>query len=272
MDLRKKASAIQKFGEGLLRFRLIFFVLFIVLYFVFAPEFGDTVSYILSSTEKFTQGLDSCFKENFASHIYLIVGIAVSVVFLFFLRFFVGNLRSALSFLLSFISVPLCVFVLDGSEELIVYIMLAALLISAACFFFLRYSFGKAILPLYIVSFMWTAFSCKFDVPSFMWGAFLVLAAADAFAIILPAGVELAKGSPAGGALVGAFMKNFIPAVFSVVAIAVLSGYFSLSEISIGKTVLVSIFYLIEFFLVLFPLLSIAPLHKLRSKTRSMKI
>ena len=55
MDLRKKASPVQILGESLLRFRLIFLVIFAVLYVIFARDFSSTFAYILGAGDPLAQ-------------------------------------------------------------------------------------------------------------------------------------------------------------------------------------------------------------------------
>ena len=271
MDLRKKASPVQVLGEGFLRFRLIFLVVFAVLYVVFARDFSATFAFILGAGESLAQTVVACKQSGFAVADYPFwISLGALFIVLFLVRLFLGKIRNALSFLFSTLFMSALALALNEVEECIAYVFLGFLLLSMVFYFVVRVASFKALLPVLLSSFFWISMAALWAAPYFVGVSFAVLALADMLSISLDAGVELRKGTPVTGALVSGFRKAFLPAVISVALLGGFNGYFY--NMPIWMAIVLPVISLALFLLVEFPVMSFAPMSKMRASHRSMKV
>ena len=273
MDLRKKASPVQILGESLLRFRLIFLVIFAVLYVIFARDFSSTFAYILGAGESLAQTIASWTDKGVAEADYpFLIAVGALVVVLFVMRLWLGKIRNALSFLFSTLFISALALALNEVEETVAYVFLGFLLLSMILFFVVRVASFKALLPVLLASFFWISISAVVAIPFFVGVSFVVLALADMLAVSLDTGAELKKGTPVSGSLVSSFCKAFLPSVISTVLLGGLNGYFYHSCIPIWMAIVFPVISLALFLLVEFPVMSFAPMSKMRAAHRSMKV
>jgi len=273
MDLRKKASPVQVLGEGLLRFRLIFLVIFAILYVIFAKDFSATFAFVLGAGESLAQTISACKQVGIAEADYPFwISLGALFVVLFVVRLFLGKIRNALSFLFSTLFISALALALNEVEEVVAYVFLGFLLLSMVLYFAVRMASVKALLPALLSSFFWVSISALWAVPFFVSVSFVALALADLLSISLDAGAELRKGTPVAGSLVSGFRKAFLPAVISSVLLGGLNGYFYSTGMPIWMAIVLPVFAILLFLLVEFPVMSFAPMSKMRASHRSMKV
>ncbi len=273
MDLRKKASPVQILGESLLRFRLIFLIVFAVLYVIFAKDFSATFAFILGVGESFAQTISACKQTGIVEADYPFwIALGSLFVMLFVVRLFLGKIRNALSFLFSTLFISALALALNEVEEVVSFVFLGFLLFCMVLYFAVRVASFKALLPVLLSTFFWVSISALWAVPYFVSVSFVALALADLLSISLDAGAELRKGTPVAGSLVSGFRKAFLPAVISVVLLGGLNGYFYRTSMPIWMTIALPVIALALFLLVEFPMMSFAPMSKMRASHRSMKV
>ena len=273
MDLRKKASPVQVLGEGLLRFRLIFLVVFAILYVIFARDFSATFAYILGAGESFAQMISVCKQTGIAeADDAFWISLGGLFVVLFAVRLWLGKIRNALSFLFSTLFISALALALNEVEEVVAFVFLGFLLLAMILYFVVRVASVKALLPVLLSTFFWVSISALWAVPYFVSVSFVVLALADLLSISLDAGAELRKGTPVMGSLVSGFYKAFLPSVISVVLLGGLNGYFYKASLPIWMAIVLPVIALSLFLLVEFPVMSFAPMSKMRASHRSMKV
>lgn len=277
MDLREKQSKRQHLAELLLRFRLIPLFGWIIAYFFFAPEFNDFISYILTATERFAMAISGLFDKGISGAIDQVFPVAIAATTIFVVRLVFGGIRSAVTFALSLACFLMLIFGLDGSEEVILYIWGVVGVLAFILLFLVKHAYACTFFPIFLLTFVFTNFCVLAHVPEMTWGAFMILIFTDAFVLALSAGNELALGTPAVGAITKSFKKQFLPMVFSAVAVAVVMAFYEMPglknfpmELTLRLRDAFAFGFLICFGLV--PLLSLAPLNRLRAKGRRMKI
>ncbi len=277
MDLRDKSSKRQRFVELLLRFRLIPLFGWLVGYFFFAPDFDDFISYILTATERFAIAVSGLFDKGISGAIDQVIPVVIAAAIIFVVRLVFGGIRSAVTFAIALACFLMLIFGLDGSEEVILYIWGVVGVLSFILLLLVRHAYACTFFPLFLLTFIFTNFCVVANVPEMTWGAFMILIFTDAFVLALSAGNELALGTPVVGAITKSFKKQFLPMVFSAVAVAVVMAFYEMHsfnnfpmDLALRLRDAFAFGFLICFGLV--PLLSLAPLNRLRAKGRRMKI
>ncbi len=158
------------------------------------------------------------------------------------------------------------------AEDLVVPVSVSILAVFLLCFLLVRVAILKIFLPALLVAFFWTAISACGNLPLV---EYLALLFAD-FAGILIVGIfvslALGKGTPVAGALAGGFSKAFFPTLCLHLIFGGVCGYVFRADAEIHT---LALFPFLSFFAFLgaeFPMLSFAPMEKLRARQRSMKI
>jgi hypothetical protein len=277
MDLRDKPNILQRCAELLLRFRLILLLVWVVAYVFFAPGFSEIISYVLGATERFAMTLSGLFDEEVAgleNRIFFMIGGAAII---FILRLFLDGIQSAVIFAIALCCVPMLIFVLDGSEEVILYIWGVAGIISFIVLFAVKYSFACAFVPLYFLTMLFTGYSVVAEVPRMVWGSFMVLICAEVFTLTFAAGKELSLGTPVTGSITRSFKKQFFPMLFSALALVVVMALHEMNNFKEFPVLItmrlrdgVAFGLLICFGLI--PFISFTPLNRLRAKGRRVRM
>lgn len=268
MDLRKKATPVQILGEGILRFRLIFVLIFAILYVVFARDFSATFEYVVRSSGDLPAQLKALSQ---ADPLTLALA-AVLVVALFAVRIFWGKARGAVSLLVSgmILGAAVAASARLGTQTWILALVL--LLVSMVLYFAVRIASLKALLPAFLAVFFWVSLARILELPGVFAAAYAAFLFADILSVSLQSAVELSKGTPVSGALLAGFSKTFFPGVLSAVLSGALFGYLFFAEVPLWKLVLSPAVCILLFLFAEFSMLSFAPMKSLRAERREMKI
>ncbi len=158
------------------------------------------------------------------------------------------------------------------AEDLAVPVSVALVVVFFVCFLLVRVAILKVLLPALLVAFFWTALSASGNLP---YAEYLALLLAE-FAGILIVGIfvcaELAKGTPVAGALAGGFSTAFFPTLCLHLLAGGVCGYAFRAEAELLTLALFPVVSFLAFVGAEFPMLSFAPMGKLRAGQRSMKI
>ncbi len=270
MDLRKKASPIQMLGGALLRFRLIFILLFFILVGIWGRAPGDVFGYAANAGCALTEMVQNFDPDDFAAHrnaFLLSVGVFAVIAAV---RFGLGKRLNGFSFLASAILIP-AIFVLSGMRNLCPEIFWGGFFALSLLFFFVvRIACFKAFLPAFVAVYFWTALCARWNLPWEICVGFAVLLWADILSVSAIAGRALSKGNPVSGALVGGFSRGFFPMLISNLLWGTLSGLLSgalWQWLLLSPIVSCCLYLAVEY-----PLLSVAPLAKMRASQRIMDL
>ncbi len=271
MDLRKKTTRLQAFGEILLRFRLIFLVVFAVLYVIFARDFSVSIGDVQNSGFAAAKEISALSSGEASSDVLFLSVFGGIFLALFLLRVFLGGFSAAAGFLVSAVLVFAgCVSL--GCCPYAAYVVACLFVVSMVFYFVVRVALFKAFLPVMLSAFFWIAVSHSAGLPLLFTFSFVALSLADALAVSARTGRELSLGTPVAGSLVAGFSGAVLSRVVSAVLLGGFFGYFYFGAVS---TVLFVVFPLVSVALFLFaefPMVSFAPLAKLRAEHRTMKI
>lgn len=267
-DLRKKVSPVIRLGESLRRFRLVFVLVLIGFLGFFGRDAATFLTYA-SDCGVALSNLDSDFLfANRAS----VLSFACVVLLVFILRFWLGGPWSGVSLA---VSLPLFSGILVGSGFLggDAYILWGGLAVCAfIAFAALRAAFCKAFLPAFLALYLWCAICSAAHLPFGSFAGFAVLPLADLLAVSLIAGRELSKGTPVFGAILAGFSKVFFPMLASNVLFGLWAGFQFHSQEPIAWAICSPVVSAALYLLAEFPLLTFAPLEKMRASQRTMEL
>lgn len=270
MDLRKKASPIQILGGALLRFRLIFILVFFILLGIWGRAFGDVFEYAAKAGRALAEMVQNFDPDDFSAHrnaLLLSVGFFAAIIAF---RFGLGKRLNGISFLASAVLVP-SIFSLSGMGNICPEIFWGGFFaLALLSFFIVRLACFKALLPAFVAVYFWTALCARWNLPWEICVGFAVLLWADVLSVSAIAGRALSKGSPVSGALVGGFSGGFFPMLISNVFLGALFG---LLGTSLWLWLLLSLMISCALYLAVeYPLLSVAPMSKMRASQRTMDL
>ena len=270
MDLRKKATLFQQFGEIILRFRLIFvFVLASIVGYFFCG-YREIFTWILSLSE--TLGIQVA-KSNYISFLPYFLLIALILI----PRFLLAKKISGFSFLGVSIVIPAFLFLLQGSDSIILPVFIAVSVLTIVLFFAVKHAFTCALFPAFLFSLALLGVSVNgvsfgFSNPEI--SMFLLLSLADMISISLISGIELKNGDPKTRALLHGIQKEFLPTLINMLTIVIFfiikQGNFTAKAILFQIVIL--LLYFILFYFLGVSLLSFAPFARLRAKKRSIEL
>lgn len=271
MELRKKPIFWQRLLETLFRLRLIFMLLSVVLLLFLFYSRSELFSFILGASESFSITMSSILSfTDLRPYIPLFGGFLI----IFILRLFLGGLFSGLVFLATSIVVPLGFFILDGSDNVVIKLLLWSGLISFLLSLLVPKAWVKTLFPLFVSFLLLTISAVWTEVNHLACVLLLVLLFADAITVGWFTGVNLKKGKPKAGSLIQASLKQ-LPVIASGSFIALLIALFMGKGFSLDAVLSGSLFwiaYLGVFFLLFSPYYSFMPLDGLRSDKRQMKM
>ncbi len=159
-----------------------------------------------------------------------------------------------------------------GAESLAVPVSVTGVLVFLVCFLLVRMAILKILLPALLVAFFWTALSASGNLPFAEYLAFLLAGFLGILIVGIFASLALKKGTPVAGALAGGFSKAFFPTLGLHLLLGGVFGYLFRADAEIHALVLFPFVSFCTFLLAEFPMLSFAPMGKLRAERRSMKI
>lgn len=161
---------------------------------------------------------------------------------------------------------------MTGAENLAVPVSVASVVVFLVCFLLVRVAILKILLPALLAAFFWTALSASGNLPFAEYLAFLLADFVGILIVGIFASLALGRGTPVAGALAGGFSKAFFPTLCLHLLFGGACGYLFRAEAEIHALVLFPFVSFFTFLLAEFPMLSFAPMGKLRAERRSMKI
>lgn len=269
MDLREKRGILQRFRESILRFRLIFIVVFAVLCGVFFSGYSAVCSLVLGASEALGMRLAG---GNFGELWPWLLLLAL----LLGSRFPLAGKRSGFALLGTAAAAFAFLFALQGSDTVVLIALISLAVIAILLLALLRHSFGCYAFPAYLLAFAFLGCAAPYRAYfSFQeLSALLVLLLSDLLAVSLIAGKNLHEGSPKASSLLEGLKLEFLP---SLLGFLVTAAFFAWqagesSASAWARHFALSISCFILFLLLGFPLLSFAPFSRLRAETRSLNL
>lgn len=276
MDLREKPGMIQTVVELLRRFRLIFLMVFIPMGIFFSPSIFEMVTYVLGAAESVAMSFFELQKGNHGQMLQLFPWVLGFIVCLFVLRYFFFGVSGMIALFWAFIFVPVLVFLLNGSEEYILPLAGGIFVLLVVLTVLIKSSVACAFVPVFFSLFAVTAFSVKLGLSYLVWGSFVVLAIADVFSLSFSTGLQLREGISKDGALLRVFRAQIPGIFFSALILALFSALPKIlaheSPALIAFALIPSGIYFVWITFVLFPLITFAPLGRLRAEKRRVTL
>ena len=277
MDLREKPGKVQKFLELMLRFRLIFVVLMVILAVTIAAgKWQEMNSLPLAASLEFSQWTYGFAGVSSLMDSARYLGVAFLSAFVLLVVF--GGVRAGIGGLLAGAVFAGSLFLLDGSEGMQLIFLAAVAGLSLVLLLFARWSVACAFFPFVLAWMLLTAVIAWFPiVPGEAWLVWAVLSSlgfAGAVAFALVSGGELGAGAPKSGAVLKAARKMVVPVLISsflaLAAITVDLG--NVTGKAIAGAIVVWIFFVVWFFGFFFGTASFAPWERLRAGSRRVEM
>lgn len=267
-DLRKKVSPVIRLGEFLRRFRLVFALILIGLLCLFGRDVAGVLAYV-SDCGISLSNLDA---DSFCADRTSILSLGVVVLAVFVLRFVFGGPWGGIS-----LAVSLLLFsgILAGSQSLgdrAPFLWGGLLVCAFILFLAVRAAFGKAFLPALFALYLWGSICSSANLPVGIFMGFAVLLLSDLLAVSLIAGRELSKGVPVFGAVLAGFSKGFLPMAASHLLFGLWAGFQFHSQEPFAWMICCPIVSASLYLFAEFPLLTFAPLEKMRASQRTMEL
>ena len=196
------------------------------------------------------------------------------VIAIFIVRFIIGGVFSGLFFLATSLIVPLALFVLDGSDNVIIKLLLWCSLISILLSFLVPKAWVKSLFALFIGALLLSGFAVWIEVSLLSWACLLILLFADALTVGWYTGVHLKEGKPKAGSIIQASLKQ-LPVIAIGAFVALVISLFVENLWSLEAVLSQSLFwmaYLGVFYLIFSPYYFFMFLDQLRSQKRQVKI
>ena len=225
MDLREKASLVQRLSEYSIRFRLIEILVAVLLcaiaLFNIEDEILDSIQQLSKQVEEamavFVQRDFHVITENY--------GIVIAVFALFVFRWIFFGFKCGL--LWFFFLIFNCLLVIAiGEFANIAQILLACIFIIAiTCFFFIRSLIVKPILPLLLLAYSFSAWLLFLRVSNSAWLGLISVFFADAFHLIFVVGYQIHKNTRNKKTLIGAIVsgvRKTIPVCLLTIALLII--------------------------------------------------
>lgn len=271
MELRKKPIFWQRLLETLFRLRLIFMLLSVVLLLLLFYSRSELFSFILGASESFSITMSSILSfTDLRPYIPLFGGFLI----IFVLRLFLGGLFSGLVFLATSIVVPLGFFILDGSDNVVIKLLLWSGLISFLLSLLVPKAWVKSLFALFIGALLLSGFAVWTEVSLLSWACLLILFFADALTVGWYTGEHLKEGKPKAGSIIQASLKQLpVIAIGTFVALAI--SLYVEKLWSLEAVLSQSLFWMAYqgvFYLIFSPHYSFMSLDRLRSQKRRVKI
>lgn len=279
MELREKPGKIQKLMELLLRFRLIFVVIMIVLIAMFsARNWQGMISLPAAASEGFGiwfAGIESV-QSIWASGQYIIVSLITSFVLLFV---FCG-IRGGIASIVGAFLFAIALFSLAGADSMVLPFFLVYTFLSLILLLFAKWGVACSLFPFAIFWLVLTGFCACIPIAEvktwLVWAVFSAIAFSYNLAFSMTAEKLLSDGTPQAGAVVKSAKKMLLPLLLTAL-ITSIALFFDMSKEIDNKTkvasaIIVFFIFVLWFYLFQIPILSFAPWHKLRSKERRVKM
>src|SRR5574344_1586921 len=250
MELRKKPIFWQRLLETLFRLRLIFLLLSGVLLLLLFFSRNELFSLILAASESFSIKVNSGLNLAELKPYFPLFG-GVIAIFI----------------------VPFALFVLDGSDNVIIKLLLWCSLISILLSFLVPKAWVKSLFALFIGALLLSGFAVWTEVSLLSWACLLILFFADALTVGWYTGEHLKEGKPKAGSIIQASLKQLpVIAIGTFVALAI--SLYVEKLWSLEAVLSQSLFWMAYqgvFYLIFSPHYSFMSLDRLRSQKRRVK-
>lgn len=276
MDLREKPGKMQLLGEYSVRFRLILLLIMVPLWVVFSAQWSDFIALVLDSAQVNSSMIDDLIQRQVPLKS-IVLGPMFIVLLLFLVRGNFFGWRQGLIWLGSVFSLFLLVSTLEGAEPYIAFVVMAIGVVAVTLLFFVRNLYGIVLFPLLILLYGLSTGLMIWPVSSVGWQGTMALLLADSVALLGVVRADLRAGRPVAGAVSGCLRQYYPMILASSLAVAVAEGFFMYMDVPLvlGKdwpqSLAVILSYALWFPMVYIPVLSWAPLGRLRAKQRSFQ-
>ncbi|WP_173381900.1 MULTISPECIES: hypothetical protein [unclassified Fibrobacter] len=277
MDLREKPGKVQKFLELMLRFRLIFVVLMVVLTVTLLAKDWQAVNTLpIAASEGMGMWLANL--DGVGAFWNSAQYLCVAAIAMFVLSFVFGGIRGGLGSVVAAVALIASLGFLDGAEGMQLPFYGAFAGVALLLLLFAKWSVACALFPFALSWALMTGFVAWLPlIPGnawLVWAVLSVVGFANVVAFALVAGKELSEGSPQAGALVKAGKKMFLPvcvsSLLSLAAVTVDMGNASGKEIA--GAVILWVAFAIWFFGFTFGTMAFCPWERLRAGSRRVQL
>lgn len=274
MELREKPGIMQRLAEAAIRFRLVLLAILIPLWAVFSLSWTDFISQLLAGAEVNGQMLYGLMAGDFAWRSVLL-GPVFAVLLLFLVRGNFFGWRHGLKWLACVAALMALMFLLDGSEPVLAFIVMAVLVVAVTLFFFVKSLLAIALLPLLLLAYGLSTLLLAIGVSPMGWQGLMALYLADSLILLVSIGKDLREGRAVSGAVAGALRTHLPMLLASVACFAVTDIFFLVLGVpvlgagSLPRALGCYGAYALWMVAVYVPLLSFCPLGRIRANKRT---
>ncbi|HHX15764.1 MAG TPA: hypothetical protein GX724_06345 [Fibrobacter sp.] len=268
MELRKKPSILQRFLEVVFRLRLVLLLLSVFAFSMLFFSRNEAFSFLLGASESFS------IKVNSFGSLYEYLPLLLGFIFIFLSRLFWGGVFSGFVFIGAVVIIPSLLLILDGSENVIITLLLWGGFISLLLSLLVRIAWVKALFPLYMAALLLSGLAVWCKVGYLEWVILIILLSSDALTTAWYAGRHLAEGKPKAGSLIQASLTQLPKVVlYSFLSLGLLVFTASIWDLPLFQSrLLFWLGYIAVFYGLFYPYFTFMPLTRLRSKKNRVKV
>ncbi|HSQ42326.1 MAG TPA: hypothetical protein VLM37_08620 [Fibrobacteraceae bacterium] len=273
MDLRQRAGRVQITLEKIIRFRIPILFVFILIWWLWAASWQDTVGILLGVAEREAVLMTDLFTGLAGSALeWMRLGLALSLLLLF--RWRLSNWQTALTTIVSLVGCFVLCRLLDGTSALLPVLLGAALFLLVTLFFFSHRVFLISGFAAAICLYALASWIPDFSKNDWLWLLLQATLCADLISIQRALQIHLIQGRSPAGSIVQAIQQH-LPAVLGTFGVlmgvdilSVLAGQATLHGSSLLKSLAIYLFYVAVILFVSPILFSLSPLHRAQKDTR----
>lgn len=275
MDLRDKPGIPQRIAEAVIRFRLVLILLLTVAWVLVSASWGSFIAQMLASAQQNEAMLFNLIRGEIPLQT-LLLGPLFAVLLLTLVRGYFFGWKQGLFWLGGVAAVMGVLPLLEGSESVLAFVVMAVLAIAVTLLFFVRSLVAVTLLPILLLGYGLSTWVLALGVTPVGWQGLLALFLADTAAMLIGVGMDLRAGRPVTGALSGNVSRQLPVLWASVGALIVSEVFFAYlgAPALVGRPLLLAIAIIVSYavwMMGLFaPVLSLMPMQRLRSEKRSM--
>lgn len=276
MELREKPGVLQRVAEASIRFRLVLLALMIPLWAVFAHSWTDFISCLLAGAEVNGLMIFSLMQGEVPLKS-LLLGPMFAIILLFLVRGKFFGWRNGLLWLGGVVALMLLMFLLEGSEPILAFVVMAILVLAVTLLFFVKSLVAVTLLPLLLLAYGLSTWLLSLQVTPVGWQGIMALFLADSVAMLVGVGLDLRAGRQVTGAVSGSLHRHLPVILSSFVALAATDIFFVylgvpvLGAQNLLLSLLVYFSYVVWMLAVFVPVISFCPLGRLRASKRTLK-
>lgn len=275
MDLRDKPGVPQRIAEGVIRFRLVLILLLTVAWVLVSVSWSSFIAQMLASAQQNEAILFNLIRGEIPLRT-LLLGPLFAVLLLTLVRGYFFGWKQGLFWLAGVAAVLGLLPLLEGSESVLAFVVMAVLAIAVTLLFFVRSLVAVTLLPMLLLGYGLSTWIMALGVSLVGWQGLLALFLADTAAMLIGVGIDLRAGRPVSGALSGNVARQ-LPVLWASVGALIVSELFFAylgAPALAGRPLLLAIAIIVSYavwMMGLFaPVLSLMPMQRLRSEKRSM--